>query len=103
MRTIHVDPANIPDREDLRGARWLVLPGANWATVRHLTMFAELDGALVAVDGRGQKLDLALDVQRRAVHLLLVDDVVEAARLQATTGITKVIAGHLGPVDDILW
>jgi hypothetical protein len=103
MRTIHVDPDKIPGRDDLRGARWLVLPGTSWASLRHLTMFAELDGALVAVDARGHRLDLGNDVQRRAVHLLLVDDVVEAARLQASTGITKVIAGHTGPVDDLLW
>ena len=63
-------------------------------------MFAELDGALVAIDGRGVDLKLEFDVQRRAVHLLVVDDVIEAARIQKTAGITKVIAGHQGPIED---
>ena len=41
-------------------------------------------------------------MQRRAVHLLVVDDVIEAARIQKTAGITKVIAGHQGPIEDLL-
>ena len=63
----------------------------------------ELDGALVAIDGRGVDLHLEADVQRRAVNLLVVDDVIESARIQKNAGITKVIAGHQGPIEDLLW
>ena len=103
MKTVHVNAEDPPSRAFIRDARWLVLQAADWGKVRHLTMFAELDGALVAIDARGANLDIGADVQRRAVHLLLVDDVIEASRLQATTGITKVVAGHAGAIDDLLW
>jgi hypothetical protein len=29
--------------------------------------------------------------------------VIEAARIQKTAGITKVVAGHQGPIEDLLW
>ena len=66
-------------------------------------MFAELDGALVAIDGRGVELELEADIQRRAVHLLVVDDVIEAARLQKSAGIAKGVAGAKGPIEALLW
>ena len=103
MRVVRADPEQPPERGSLRDARWLVIPGDAWSELRHLTLFAELDGALVAIDGRGVDLHLEADVQRRAVHLLVVDDVIEAARIQKTAGITKVIAGHQGPIEDLLW
>lgn len=103
MRVVRADPERPPERGSLRDARWLVIPGASWGQLRHLTMFAELDGALVAIDGRGTDLQLEADIQRRAVHLLVVDDVIEAARLQKSAGITKVVAGHKGPIEDLLW
>ena len=103
MRVVRADPEQPPERGSLRDARWLVIPGDAWSELRHLTMFAELDGALVAIDGRGVDLQLEADVQRRAVHLLVVDDVIEAARIQKSAGITKDIAGHQGPIEDLLW
>ena len=65
MRVVRADPERPPERGSLRDARWLVIPGASWGQLRHLTMFAELDGALVAIDGRGTDLQLEADIQRR--------------------------------------
>ena len=79
MQVVRADPNQPPERGSLRDARWLVIPGNAWSELRHLTMFAELDGALVAIDGRGVNLNLEADVQRRAVHLLVVDDVIDSA------------------------
>ena len=90
-------------REAMQGARWILLEQDELQHALSALMFAELDGALVAIDGRGVNLNLEADVQRRAVHLLVVDDVIEAARIQKTAGITKVIAGHQGPIEDLLW
>ena len=103
MRVVRASPDQPPARGSLRDARWVVIPGESWSELRHLTMFAELDGALVAIDGRGVELNLEADIQRRAVHLLVVDDVFEAARIQKSAGITKVVAGHQGPIEDLLW
>ena len=41
---------NSRPNEGARDARWLVIPGDAQSELRHLTMFAEFDGALVAID-----------------------------------------------------
>jgi len=56
---------------------------------------------LVAVDHRG--IVPVEGLWMRAVHLLLVDQNIDAATLQNQSGITKVIAETSGDIAQFLW
>ena len=78
-------------RQDLKGARWLLLHHSEIVKATSVLMFTELDGVLVGVDNRGAEISEGL--WQRAVHLLLTDlSEQEAREFQRKSGITKVIS-----------
>ena len=89
-------------RDDLKGARWLLLHHSEIDKATSILMFTELDGVLVAVDNRGSKIRDGL--WQRAVHLLLTDlSEQEAAEFQRTSSITKVISDSENNLQHHCW
>lgn len=89
-------------REQMAGARWLVLSASEIPTSTTLLMFTELDDILVAVDHRGSVPPAGL--WQRAVHCILVDgSPSDAEAFRRSSGITKVIAGSTQDIQDHLW
>ena len=87
-------------RADLQGKRWLLLSGQDLLNATAALAFSELEDVLVAVDHRGETVEEGLWM--RAVHLLLVSNQNVAQSLQASSGITKVIATS-EPIEEHLW
>ena len=87
-------------RSAMQGKRWLVLTAEELPHATAALAFSELEDVLVAVDHRGETVEEGLWM--RAVHLLLVSDQKIAQSLQASSGITKVIATN-GPMEEHLW
>ena len=89
-------------REQMAGARWLILTASEIPTSTTLLMFTELDDILVAVDHRGSIPTSGL--WQRAVHCILVDgSESDADAFRRASGITKVIAGSTQNIQDHLW
>jgi len=100
VRTIAFSDLSDDVRASLQGQRWLVIQAEELPHATAALAFSELEDVLVAVDHRGWEVEDGLWM--RAVHLLLVSDVDEATTLQATSGITKVLATDQ-PIQSVLW
>jgi len=87
-------------RSAMQGKRWLMLTAEELPHATAALAFSELEDVLVAVDHRGEMVEEGLWM--RAVHLLLVSDQNVAQSLQASSGITKVIATN-EPMQEHLW
>lgn len=87
-------------RSAMQGKRWLMLTAEELPHATAALAFSELEDVLVAVDHRGEVVEEGLWM--RAVHLLLVSDQNMAQSLQASSGITKVIATN-EPMEEHLW
>ncbi len=87
-------------RSAMQGKRWLMLTAEELPHATAALAFSELEDVLVAVDHRGEVVEEGLWM--RAVHLLLVSDQNVAQSLQASSGITKVIATN-EPMQEHLW
>ena len=87
-------------RSAMQGKRWLMLTAEELPHATAALAFSELEDVLVAVDHRGEVVEEGLWM--RAVHLLLVSDQNMAQSLQASSGITKVIATN-EPMQEHLW
>lgn len=87
-------------RSAMQGKRWLMLTAEELPHATAALAFSELEDVLVAVDHRGEVVEEGLWM--RAVHLLLVSDQNMAQSLQASSGITKVIATN-DPMEEHLW
>ena len=87
-------------RSAMQGKRWLMLTAEELPHATAALAFSELEDVLVAVDHRGEMVEEGLWM--RAVHLLLVSDQNVAQSLQASSGITKVIATN-EPMKEHLW
>ena len=88
-------------REEMKGARWILLHQDELQDALGALMFAELDGVLVAVDHRDSIPDDGL--WRRAVHLLLVSENQDADEIRSKSGITKVVASDDTSLEEHLW
>ena len=88
-------------REEMQGARWILLEQDEIQHALSALMFAELDGVLVAVDHRRTSPEEGL--WQRAVHLLLVSEQEDAEEIRLKTGITKVISNDSSTIEDYLW
>jgi len=88
-------------RDEMKGARWIILDQDEIPHALSALMFAELDGVLVAVDHRKSTPDNGL--WRRAVHLLLVSESENAEEIRQKSGITKVISGDVSSIEEYLW
>lgn len=88
-------------REEMKGARWILLHQDEIKDALGALMFAELDGILVAVDHRNSHPDDGL--WRRAVHLMLVSSEQNAEEIRLKSGITKVISSDHGSIEEHLW
>jgi len=98
MKIIRFSELDKNPRQQLSGARWLILHHSEIEKATSILMFTELDGILVAVDHRGKDIEEGL--WQRAVHLMLVDSNPDfAEEIQRKSGITKVIHD---PENDIL-
>ena len=87
-------------RSAMQGKRWLMLTAEELPHATAALAFSELEDVLVAVDHRGEAVEEGFWM--RAVHLLLVSDQNIAQSLQASSGITKVIATD-EPMEEHLW
>lgn len=87
-------------RNAMQGKRWLLLTAEELPHATAALAFSELEDVLVAIDHRGETVEEGLWM--RAVHLLLVSNQTEAQSLQASSGITKVIA-TTEPMEEHLW
>ena len=88
-------------RDEIKGARWIILDQDEIPHALSALMFAELDGVLVAVDHRKSTPDDGL--WRRAVHLLLVSESENAEEIRQKSGITKVISCAASSIEEHLW
>ena len=88
-------------RDEMSGARWLLMSSKDIESATGAFMFAELDGILIAVDHRGEEISTGL--WQRAVHLILVSEQIDADEFAKKSGITKVIADDEGNLEDYIW
>tara|TARA_X000001036_G_scaffold175775_1_gene166355 strand:- start:20398 stop:20679 length:282 start_codon:yes stop_codon:yes gene_type:complete len=88
-------------RTSLQGKRWLIINSDQLDHATSALVFSELEDVLVAVDHRGTEPVVGLWM--RAVHLLLVNQNIDAASLQQQSGITKVIAEDSENITQYLW
>ena len=88
-------------REEMSGARWLLMSSKELESATGALMFAELDGILIGVDHRGEKINPGL--WQRAVHLMLVSEHIDAEEFAKKSGITKVVADDNGHLEDYTW
>ena len=88
-------------REEMSGARWLLMSSRDIQSATGALMFAELDGILIGVDHRGEEIIPGL--WQRAVHLMLVSEQVDADEFAKKSGITKVIANDTDNLEDHIW
>tara|TARA_B100000767_G_scaffold210486_1_gene197541 strand:+ start:402 stop:713 length:312 start_codon:yes stop_codon:yes gene_type:complete len=88
-------------REEMSGARWLLMSSKDILSATGALMFAELDGILIGVDHREEEIIPGL--WQRAVHLMLVSEQIDADEFAKKSGITKVIASDTGNLEDYTW
>ena len=88
-------------REEMSGARWLLMSSRDLLSATGALMFAELDGILIGVDHREEEIIPGL--WQRAVHLMLVSEQIDADEFAKKSGITKVIASDTGNLEDYTW
>tara|TARA_B100000768_G_C11188600_1_gene336254 strand:+ start:402 stop:713 length:312 start_codon:yes stop_codon:yes gene_type:complete len=88
-------------REEMSGARWLLMSSKDILSATGALMFAELDGILIGVDHREEEIIPGL--WQRAVHLMLVSEQIDADEFAKKSGITKVIANDTGNLEDYTW
>jgi hypothetical protein len=89
-------------RQDLKGARWLLLHHSELSKATSILIFTELDGILVGIDHRGK--EITDGVWQRAVHLLLIDESLQnPLEIQRKTGITKVIQDNKNRLQHHCW
>ena len=101
MKIIRFSELGSNVREEMGGARWILLDQDDIQHALSALMFAELDGVLVAVDHR--RTNPGLGLWQRAVHLLLVSEQEDAEEIRLKTGITKVISNDSSIIEDYLW
>ncbi|MDE0857274.1 MAG: hypothetical protein OSA38_01745 [Candidatus Poseidoniaceae archaeon] len=102
MRVINVNDLGEHPRQDMAGARWLVMKAEDIQSSTSLLMFTELDDIHVAVDHRGSWPTPGL--WQRAVHCILIDGTDEdAEKFRRSSGITRVIAGAEDEILSHLW
>jgi len=101
MKIVHFSKLGTHVREEMKGARWILLHQDDLQDALGALMFAELDGVLVAVDHRDSNPDDGL--WRRAVHLLLVSGDQNADEIRLKSGITKVVASDDSTLEEHLW
>ena len=70
MRVVMARDLGDSPREQMAGARWLILTASEIPTSTTLLMFTELDDILVAVDHRGSQPEPGL--WQRAVHCIMI-------------------------------
>ncbi|MFZ8905913.1 MAG: hypothetical protein ACO2Y2_00990 [Poseidonia sp.] len=87
-------------RSAMQGQRWLIMTAQDLPKATAALAFSELEDVLVAVDHRDVKVEHGLWM--RAVHLMVVSDSAKAAALQASSGITQVVASE-APIETHLW
>ena len=88
-------------REEMSGARWLLMSSKDILSATGALMFAELDGIFIGVDHREEEIIPGL--WQRAVHLMLVSEQIDADEFAKKSGITKVIANDTGNLEDYTW
>ena len=101
MKIIRFSELGSNVREEMVGARWILLDQDEIQHALSALMFAELDGVLVAVDHR--RTNPGVGLWQRAVHLLLVSEQEDAEEIRLKTGITKVISNDSSTIEDCLW
>jgi len=101
MKIVHFTKLGAHVRDEMKGARWILLHQDDLQDALGALMFAELDGVLVAVDHRDSNPDDGL--WRRAVHLLLVSGDQNADEIRLKSGITKVVASDDTTLEEHLW
>ena len=101
MKIVHFSELGANVRDEMKGARWILLHQDELKDALGALMFAELDGVLVAVDHRDSNPDDGL--WRRAVHLLLVSSDQNAEEIRLKSGITKVVSSDNTSLEDYLW
>lgn len=101
MKIIRFSELGSNVREEMVGARWILLDQDDIQHALSALMFAELDGVLVAVDHR--RTNPGVGLWQRAVHLLLVSEQEDAEEIRLKTGITKVISNDSSAIEDYLW
>lgn len=100
MNWIRFSDLGSDPRHAMQGQRWLVMTAHELPHATAALAFSELEDVLVAVDHRGVAVEPGLWM--RAVHLMIVSGDVDAKALQASSGITQVIASE-APVETHLW
>ncbi len=101
MKILYFSELGTNLREEMSGARWLLMSSKDIQSATGALMFAELDGILIAVDHRGEEIIPGL--WQRAVHLMLVSEQVDAEKFAKKSGITKVIANDTCNLEDHIW
>jgi len=101
MKIIRFSELGSRVREEMHGARWILLQQDEIQHALSALMFAELDGVLVAVDHRRTSPEDGL--WQRAVHLLLVSEQEDPEEIRLKTGITKVISSDSSTIEEYLW
>jgi len=102
MKILNYSQLGNEPRDELSGARWLLLHHSDIINATSVLMFTELDDILVGVDHRGQEISPGL--WQRAVHLMIVDGTdEEATEIQRKTGITKVISDRKNDLQHYCW
>ena len=93
MKILYFSELGTNLREEMSGARWLLMSSRELQSATGALMFAELDGTLIGVEHKGSNFESG--VHNRAIHLLLVDD------STGITGITKVVTE--GTLEEHIW
>ena len=101
MKILHFSELGGNLREEMSGARWLLMSSQDLQHATGALMFAELDGILIGVDHRGEEITPGL--WQRAVHLMLVSEQINADEFARKSGITKVIADDDASLEDYIW
>ncbi|RPG78174.1 MAG: hypothetical protein CBC77_004645 [Euryarchaeota archaeon TMED117] len=101
MKILHFSELGDNLREEMSGARWLLMSSQDLQYATGALMFAELDGILIGVDHRGEGITPGL--WQRAVHLMLVSEQIDADEFAKNSGITKVIANDDASLEDYIW
>ena len=101
MKILYFSEIGTNLREEMSGARWLLMTSKDLESATGALMFAELDGILIGVDHRGEEINPGL--WQRAVHLMLVSEHIDADEFAKKSGITKVFADDTGQLEDYTW
>ena len=101
MKILYFSEIGTNLREEMSGARWLLMSSKDLESATGALMFAELDGILIGVDHRGEEINPGL--WQRAVHLMLVSEHIDADEFAKKSGITKVVADDTCQLEDYTW